>query len=105
MRWDGTDVYCNSEDRIRKSCEKLTKNVKAATQSRMSDFFKSVPAKPSPASGNALKKRKEAPEVSFTKVIRRLPFLSFHLGERQAKEQTQEISSFSLNDGHMFYAV
>ncbi|KAI7880589.1 FEN-1 nuclease [Lichtheimia hyalospora FSU 10163] len=46
-----------SEDRIRKSCEKLTKNVKAATQSRMSDFFKSVPT-----SNTTLKKRKEAPE-------------------------------------------
>lgn len=54
---------CNSEDRIRKSCEKLTKNVKAATQSRMSDFFKSVPA--TNTTGNALKKRKDAPEVSL----------------------------------------
>lgn len=71
----------------------------------MSDFFRSVPSKPSPASGNALKKRKEAPEVSFIQAIRRLPFSSFHLGERQAQEQTQEIDSSQLNDGHMLYAV
>ncbi|KAI9254452.1 PIN domain-like protein [Phascolomyces articulosus] len=54
LKWDAPDVEGVvdfmvkekgfSEDRIRKSCEKLTKNVKAATQSRMSDFFKSVPA-------------------------------------------------------------
>ncbi|ORZ03865.1 PIN domain-like protein [Syncephalastrum racemosum] len=31
-----------NEDRIRKSAEKLTKNLKAATQSRMSDFFKAA---------------------------------------------------------------
>ncbi|KAI9491857.1 PIN domain-like protein [Zychaea mexicana] len=80
LKWEAPDVESVvdfmvkekgfSEDRIRKSCEKLTKNVKSATQSRMSDFFKSkptsAPAKPkagkreteSKAKGNDNKKRK-----------------------------------------------
>lgn len=37
-------IYIYSEDRIRKSCEKLKKNVKQATQSRMMDFFKATPS-------------------------------------------------------------
>ncbi|KAG0169016.1 Elongation of fatty acids protein 2 [Apophysomyces sp. BC1021] len=37
-----------NEERIRKSCEKLVKNVKAATQSRMMDFFKAAPSTAAP---------------------------------------------------------
>ncbi|KAF7728925.1 Elongation of fatty acids protein 2 [Apophysomyces ossiformis] len=37
-----------NEDRIRKSCEKLVKNVKSATQSRMLDFFKAQPSTAKP---------------------------------------------------------
>ncbi|KAI8366076.1 FEN-1 nuclease [Radiomyces spectabilis] len=53
LKWEAPDVEAVvdflvkekgfNEERIRKSCEKLAKNVKQATQSRMMDFFKSVP--------------------------------------------------------------
>ncbi|CAO3643345.1 unnamed protein product [Cunninghamella blakesleeana] len=54
LKWEEPDVEAVvdflvrekgfNEDRIRKSCEKLKKNVKQATQSRMMDFFKATPS-------------------------------------------------------------
>ncbi|KAG2220590.1 hypothetical protein INT45_002612 [Circinella minor] len=65
LKWEAPDVEAVvdfmvkdkgfSEERIRKSCEKLSKNVKAATQSRMSDFFKSKPTSAKPKIDNKRK--------------------------------------------------
>ncbi|KAI8083318.1 PIN domain-like protein, partial [Gilbertella persicaria] len=54
LTWTGPDVEAVvdfmvrkkgfAEDRIRKGCEKLTKNLKQATQTRVQDFFKAVPS-------------------------------------------------------------
>ncbi|KAI9316242.1 PIN domain-like protein [Dichotomocladium elegans] len=54
LKWDVPDVEALvdfmvrekgfSEERIRKSCEKLTKNAKSATQVRMTDFFSIKPS-------------------------------------------------------------
>lgn len=45
-----------SEDRIRKGCEKLAKNLKQATQTRVQDFFKTIPS-------TTPKKKREAEAV------------------------------------------
>ncbi|ORZ21134.1 flap endonuclease 1-like protein [Absidia repens] len=65
LKWEEPDVEAVvdflvkdkgfSEDRIRKGCEKLSKNLKQATQSRMMDFFKAKPNDPTD------KKRAAAP--------------------------------------------
>ncbi|CAO3597207.1 unnamed protein product [Absidia cylindrospora] len=65
LKWEAPDIEAVvdflvkekgfSEDRIRKGCEKLTKNLKQATQSRMMDFFKAKPTDP------ADKKKRAAP--------------------------------------------
>ncbi|KAL1927494.1 hypothetical protein VTP01DRAFT_3731 [Rhizomucor pusillus] len=58
-----------NEERIRKSCEKLTKNVKAATQSRVSDFFKLQPG--STLAGNRRKREEESTSKGSAKKKRR----------------------------------
>ncbi|KAI9483550.1 MAG: PIN domain-like protein [Benjaminiella poitrasii] len=62
-----------AEDRIRKGCEKLAKNLKQATQSRVQDFFKVLPSATKKV--NTLNKRpaKEEPKkvTSTTKKGRR----------------------------------
>jgi flap endonuclease-1 len=51
-----------SEDRIRKGCEKMTKNLKQATQTRVQDFFKVT----SSTSSITIKKvRQSAPSVYY----------------------------------------
>ncbi|ORX47488.1 flap endonuclease 1 [Hesseltinella vesiculosa] len=70
LKWEAPDVEAVvqflvrekgfNEDRVRKACEKLTKNVNKATQSRMMDFFKVTPVDETKAKATAAKKREAA---------------------------------------------
>ncbi|KAI7863319.1 PIN domain-like protein [Spinellus fusiger] len=65
--WMSRADSVSREDRIRKSCEKLEKNVKGATQSRMMDYFTTTPVDTqnkkrvaTPLKGSKTKKRPAA---------------------------------------------
>ncbi|KAI7903090.1 flap structure specific endonuclease 1 [Cokeromyces recurvatus] len=56
-----------AEDRIRKGCEKLAKNLKQATQSRVQDFFKVLPSTPKKRNAKEEPKKSTAAKKSRTK--------------------------------------
>ncbi|KAI8364297.1 PIN domain-like protein [Choanephora cucurbitarum] len=51
-----------AEDRIRKGCEKLAKNLKKATQTRVQDFFKAVPTSSPPKKVDSKRSANDTPK-------------------------------------------